>query len=190
MKSTLAPEILILLTFVVSSPLTPSLTLSGVEYNATSVHQNNNTMFGPKRAFQRAHYNSALDRSFPWISRHLLKVSPQTVSITLPSNVTVAQFSFRSRPENDALDWVTKFSPTNFEFIGSNNCDTSTESWETILPVTGVVWTGRDQEKSWVIPKEKRGSYKCYGFRVHESISKEQTAIQDAKLFEGTVPIH
>ena len=147
-------------------------------------------MFGPKRAFQRAHYNSALDRSFPWISRHLLKVSPQTVSITLPSNVTVAQFSFRSRPENDALDWVTKFSPTNFEFIGSNNCDTSTESWETILPVTGVVWTGRDQEKSWVIPKEKRGSYKCYGFRVHESISKEQTAIQDAKLFEGTVPIH
>jgi len=158
------------------------LTLDGAEYGATSVHGNDNEKFGPKRAFQRAHFKSKNDRSFPWISA-AGAAFPQTVHVTLPFATTVTSFSFRSRHEPFKIDWITKFSPTQFDFIGSNNCDAKTDSWITILHVTGVVWTGRDQEKSWDIPNEKQGSYRCYGFRVLDTINKKGAVIQDAKLF-------
>ena len=166
------------------------LTLDGAEYGATSVHANDNNNFGPKRAFLKAHFTSKNDRSFAWISAK--RALPQTVHITLPSAKTVAKFSFRSSPEDEnwgsGWRWALEFSPTQFDFIGSNNCDTKTDSWITILHDTGVVWTGPDQEKSWEIPNGKQGSYKCYGFRVLDTINKQEAAIQDAKLFKGTVP--
>ena len=122
---------------------------------------------------------------------------PQTVHVTLPFAVAVAKFSFRSRTNKlQPLDLVLSCSPTKFDFIGSNNCDERSESWpynikyekwETILSVTGVVWTSLDQEQSWEIPKEKRRSYKCFGFRVLENGLGQAAAIQDAKLFKGTV---
>ena len=113
---------------------------------------------------------------------------PQTVHVTLPFAVAVAKFSFRSRTNKlQPLDLVLSCSPTKFDFIGSNNCDERTESWETILSVTGVVWTSLDQEQSWEIPNEKRRSYKCFGFRVLENGWGWAAAIQDAKLFKGTV---
>ena len=166
------------------------LALGGAEYGATSILDKDTDKFGPQRAFEKAHFKSKDDRSFPWISA-VGAAFPQTVDITLPFAATVTRFSFRSRPEQGPgyqLDWVTKYSPTKFDFIGSNNCDTKTDSWITILKVTGVVWTGCDQEQSWAIPNEKQGSYKCYGFRVHANIFKQQAAIQDAKLFGGKVP--
>merc|ERR1712212_1397728 len=74
------------------------LTLDGAEYGATSVHGNDNEKFGPKRAFQRAHFKSKNDRSFPWISA-AGAAFPQTVHVTLPFATTVTSFSFRSRHE-------------------------------------------------------------------------------------------
>merc|ERR1719431_2258667 len=151
--------------------------------------------YGPNRAFKRAHYNLRQHlRSFPWVSAWVHSISFQdglshTVSVTLPLPVTAVMFSFRSRPEPESLhslNWVTGFSPTQFDFIGSNDCDKIKryETWKIIVTFANVVWTGSDQEQSWVIPKEKRGSFKCYGFRVlHCSNSDNQAAIQDAKLF-------
>jgi len=162
------------------------LKLDGAEYKATSVHDGDETKFGPNRAFARAQFNSQPSlRSFPWVSAK--QAFPHTVSVTLPRAVSALKFSFRSRPEpvsNYQLDWITGFSPTQFDFIGSNDCDTSYESWTIILSDADVKWTKSDQEKIWVIPNGNQGFFKCYGFRVLGSSDPDnEAAIQDAKLY-------
>merc|ERR1712212_852424 len=119
------------------------LTLDGAEYDATSTMAYD-PKYGPNRAFKRAHYNLQQHlRSFPWISAWVHSISFQdglshTVSVTLPLPVTAVMFSFRSRPEPESLhslNWVTGFSPTQFDFIGSNDCDKIKryETWKIIV---------------------------------------------------------
>jgi len=132
--------------------------------------------------------------SYPWIAKDG-NAFPQTVMITLPFATTVASFSFRSRPEKDTTNPLDGdnpsyiYSPTKFDFVGSNHCNVGLDTvpWITILHVPNVVWTGPDQEKLWAIPKEKQGLYKCYGFRVLDNIFKGLVQIQDAKLFRGKI---
>jgi len=152
--------------------------LSQGEAGATSV-LNQNPKFVAANAFKRAFFKSRNDRSYPWISSS----TPATVYIKLPNAVNVSDFSFRSRPEPipPYSDWILKFPPRKFEFVGSNDC----EKWTTIFRVESTTWTTFDQEKIWEVPEEKRKLFPCIGFKVLANGRTNQAAIQDAKFWEN-----
>ena len=146
------------------------MTLDGAEYSATSVFKSVGYDYGPQRAFKRE-----TSGTWPWLSSDQAAL-PQTVHVRLPLNETVSGFSFRS-----SQFYPTSLSPTKFDFIGSNDC----ESWTVILQISGVRWSTKDEMKSWDIPIKERGSYSCYGFRFHRTPETHEAAIQDAKLYRG-----
>ena len=161
------------------------LTLDGAKYFATSVLHSDPDNYGAECAFKRQYFVNKNDSSYPWVSAKG-GAFPQKVYVLLPFAVTVSSFSFRSRaekisPDNPLAFAMPKFSPTKFDFIGSDDC----QKWTTLMHVTDVQWTGVDQEKSWEIPDKQRVSFKCFGFRVLDNIFTEQAAIQDAKLWRG-----
>jgi len=156
------------------------LTLDGAEYFATSEFDGYGYDYGPQWAFKRQTPNTRL-----WVS---MGTFPQTVHVRLPSPDTVSGFSFRSSLINTYV-YDYNESPTKFDFIGSNDC----ESWTVIAQVSGVRrWNKKDEKKSWSIPIKQRASYKCYGIRVHSVQSGNQmtVAIQDVKLWSDDCKSH
>ena len=155
---------------------------------ATSIFKDNVAKFGPAWAFKRQIFKSKseADRTYPWIS---VGQFPQTVYFRFPDPLTITKFSFRSRAEDSTkypyYKWYVEFSPTKFDFVGSDDCS----EWETIMEARGVTWSTFDQEKLWIIPKEKQKSFACFGIRIVENGGNSfgtHGAIQGMKMWQST----
>ena len=103
---------------------------------------------------------------------------PPAVFVRFPSAMTISSFSFRSDDDFDK-------SPTKFDFIGSPELDCGTWSYEVILQVADATWYTSNQEQSWDIPVGKGGPFQCFGFRIHNTVGKDNAIIKDAKLWRG-----
>jgi len=144
--------------------------------------------FRPALAFKSQIFKSPseADRTYPWIS---VGQFPQTVYFRFPDPLTITKFSFRSRAE-DSTKYpryinLVEFSPTKFDFVGSDDCS----EWETIMEARGVTWSTFDQEKLWIIPKEKQKSFACFGIRIVENGGNSfgtHGAIQGMKMWQST----
>ena len=89
---------------------------------------------------------------------------PQTVWHKFTKSIKVAKFSFSSRSVPNGLDQ----SPKEFEFVGSNDCQSWTVIGDSKYQTT---FTGLNQEMVWEIPPKARKRYKCYGIKVYEVAS-------------------
>ena len=155
------------------------------EAKATSYYERNLERYGPALAFKRQKFKSILDadRTYPWLSEAEL---PQTIYYQFPIGVTVKKFSFRSRAENSTmypmgmLDSYLNHSPTEFDFVGSNDCET----WKKIMHVKGVTWSTFDQEQEWIIRGSAAYVFVCYGITVLKTGGYPFTAIQDFKMWK------
>ena len=144
------------------------LTLDEAEYFASQIYSDR---YGPQWAFKRETFHTS-----SWSSGYG-GAFPKTVHVRLPFRVTVSFFSFRS-----PRFYSRKYSPTKFDFIGSNDCN----SWTAIVQVSDVRWNRADEKKSWNIPIKQQGLYRCYGIRVHSVSSLDRNVnIQDIKLWKG-----
>ncbi len=156
------------------------------EAKATS-YLEGNLEYGPALAFKRQKFKSKLaaDQTYPWIS-DIQEPLPQTIYYRFPIGLTVTKFSFRSRAENHTMYPLTRFdtyidhSPTEFDFVGSNDCET----WKKIMHVKGVTWSTFDQEQEWIIRGSAAYVFVCYGITVLKTGGYPFTAIQDFKMWK------
>ena len=149
---------------------------------ATSYHDKWEKRFGPQLAFKRQIFKSILDadRTNPWVSEAGL---PHTVAYRFPEALTVRRFSFRSRAENSMRYPMYKsflnMSPTEFDFVGSNNC----RNWTKIMNVKGVTWSTFDQEQEWIVHGSAAYVFVCFGIRILKNGGDPFSAIQDLKMW-------
>ena len=100
----------------------------------------------------------------------------------LPRPTVIGKFSLRNRRELGSR----LYDRLQFDFIGSKDCI----NWQVLLPVSHVLWTTDDEEKTWQItnPKTlqlmKNCSYNCYGISVYEIEGQQMPGIQDFKMWE------
>ena len=88
--------------------------------------------------------------------------------------VKVARISFSSRTEeNDLIQ-----SPTEFQFIGSPDC----QKWETIADFK-TQFTTADQTKYWEIENDKRRAFFCVGIKVIKVTRGNYAAIQNLRMW-------
>jgi len=142
-----------------------ALSFSGATYSATSVYNPYIRDYGPHSAFSGP--------DFAWLSAEG-EAFPQLVHFCLPSATTISSFSFRSDDDFDK-------SPTKFDFVGSTSY--YYETWTVIIKVANATWTTYDQEQSWDIPVGKGGPFLCFGFKVHNTVGNNNTAIKDVQLW-------
>ena len=106
---------------------------------------------------------------------------PQTVWHKFTKSIKVAKFSFSSGSVQNGLDQ----SPKEFEFVGSNDC----QSWAVIGGTKyQTTFTGINQEMVWEIPPKARKRYKCYGIKVYEVASGGNVvAIKKMKMWRAAM---
>jgi len=109
---------------------------------------------------------------YPWANLNT-ESFPHTVWYNFPHAIEVAQFAFSSRD-----DMHLQQSPTEFQLLGSNDC----QAW-TFIEVYRTKFTSLKQEKLWTVPVERRRSYKCYGIKVTQVTSGVYAAIQHLKFY-------
>jgi len=162
--------------------------------DATS-NRYNEIEYQAEQAFKRQIFFSPLEQTMPWIPNDAF---PQTVFFLFPDAINVTKFSFRSRAEDfikypQYADYI-KQSPTDFDFVASNDCLT----WTTIIEKRGVTWTTFDERQEWVIPREKRSPFVCYGITVLQDgysgrqqepdANQARGAIQDVNMWKSVEP--
>ena len=77
--------------------------------------------------------------------------------------VTKINFSARSDGRNSLWPYFLYTTPTKISIIASNDCIT----WRELLVQDNIEFTKRGETKSFYIPPEKQGFYKCYGIRTY-----------------------
>jgi len=124
----------------------------------------------------------------PWISAKKL---PQTVYYRFPNPLTITKFSFRSRADGAGSHEekrIIAYSPTEFDFVGSDDCD----GWETIMEVRDARWTELNEEQRWNIPEEKQKLFACFGITILDNGNKLDNgkgsygAIQGMRMWQST----
>ena len=116
-------------------------------------------------------------RFLPWANLNTAKM-PQTVWYQFPKAIQVARFAFSSRSVAGLEQ-----APTEFEFVGSNDC----KNWN-VIQTYKTQFTKLDQEKSWTIPSEARGYFKCYGIKVIKVKSGVYASLQLFKMWKSVEP--
>ena len=109
----------------------------------------------------------------PWANAESDKF-PVMVWNRLPDKVRVASLSFSSRSQSKNLDQ----SPTDFELVGSDNCDdwTSISSFQT-------EFTKASEVQSWDVAVDERKAFRCVGIKVNKVGSGRFAAIQGLKMY-------
>jgi len=125
------------------------------------------------RAFQSAQSV----HTAPWANAESDKF-PVMVWNRLPDKVRVASLSFSSRSQSKNLDQ----SPTDFELVGSDNCDdwTSISSFQT-------QFTKVSEVQSWDVAVDERKAFRCVGIKVNKVGSGRFAAIQGLKMYAESV---
>merc|ERR1712055_715302 len=93
---------------------------------------------------------------------------------TDPDKVRVASLSFSSRSQSENLDQ----SPTDFELVGSDNC----EDWTSISSFQ-TQFTKVSEVQSWDVAVDERKAFRCVGIKVNKVGSGRFAAIQGLKMY-------
>jgi len=129
-------------------------------------------LWGPKSAFKRQ-----TSDSWPWMGMPAGRF-PQRIYYEFEAPVIIAKFGFRNR-----IDQGNNNDPIDFELVGSENCLSSSSSWETLKSVANVSWTNQDEEKTWEVGMYRAMNFKCYGISVTKIFGKNYAGIQDLKFW-------
>ena len=121
----------------------------------------------------RAFVAATSENDAPWANAESEKF-PVMVWNRLPDKVRVASLSFSSRSQSKNLDQ----SPTDFELVGSDNCDdwTSISSFQT-------EFTKASEVQSWDVAVDERKAFRCVGIKVNKVGSGSFAAIQGLKMY-------
>ena len=121
----------------------------------------------------RAFVAATSENDAPWANAESEKF-PVMVWNRLPDKVRVASLSFSSRMKSE---WVVQ-SPTDFELVGSDNCDdwTSISSFQT-------QFTKVSEVQSWDVAVDERKAFRCVGIKVNKVGSGSFAAIQGLKMY-------
>merc|ERR1719383_1056463 len=123
----------------------------------------------PQQAFALA---SMKGTEYPWANLNTAKF-PHTIWYKFPKAIQVAKFGFSSRYRG----WLEQ-APQEFQFVGSDDCT----HWKTIASYK-TQFTKLREEKTWTIPPEARGMYRCYGVKVTKVKSGVYTSITRMKMW-------
>ena len=123
----------------------------------------------------RAFVAATSENDAPWANAKSEKF-PVMVWNRLPDKVRVASLSFSSRMKSK---WVEQ-SPTDFELVGSDNCDdwTSISSFQT-------KFTKASEVQYWEVPVDERKAFRCIGIKVNNVSSGPVAAIQGLRMYKG-----
>ena len=126
---------------------------------------------GPLQAFEVKLWKGAYA---PWANLNTAKF-PHMVWYKFAKPIQVAKFAFSSRTRQS---WIQQ-SPTDFEFVGSNDC----KNWRALARFT-TQFTKLNEEKSWIVPSASRNTYSCYGIKVYKVKSGIYAAIKHMKMWK------
>merc|ERR1712074_370389 len=108
----------------------------------------------------------------PWANLNTKKF-PHMVWYKFAQPIEVAKFAFSSRSRMGLEQ-----APTDFEFIGSNDC----VNWNALARFN-TQFTKLNQEKTWIIPAAARSTYSCYGMKIYKVKSGVFTSVKHFKIW-------